>query len=140
MDNLTKEQRRYCMSKIRSRNTKPEIAFRKILWNLGYKGYRKNANLSGKPDLYYPKTDLAVFIDGCFWHKCPKCYIKPKSNHRYWDKKIKNNISRDIEVNRKLYNDGITVIRFWEHEIKKQLPDSVERFIRSYEKNKNKNN
>lgn len=118
MDNLTKLQRSYCMSKIKSTNTKPEIVFRKYVWANQIRGYRVKAKIKGKPDLYFPKRHTAVFIDGCFWHKCSTCYKSPKSNRRYWTGKIKHNILRDNLVNKELQDSGVHVIRFWEHEIK----------------------
>lgn len=120
-DKLTKEQRSYCMSRIRAQNTSPEIKFRKFIWEKGVRGYRVKNKIHGKPDLYFPKKKLAVFLDGCFWHKCPKCFVKPKSRNEYWDKKIENNIMRDKQINAKLKKEGIRVIRIWEHDIKKDL-------------------
>jgi DNA mismatch endonuclease (patch repair protein) len=71
------------------------------------------------PDLYFGSKKLAVFIDGCFWHHCPKCFVKPKSNNDYWDAKMARNKKRDRQVNRLLKAESITVMRFWEHDIKK---------------------
>lgn len=124
MGMLTKEQRSYCMSRITSNNTKPELAFRKYIWAMGVRGYRLNSRLPGKPDLYFGRQKVAVFIDGCFWHKCPLDYIRPKSNNDYWDKKIARNVERDAETNKALSKRGVTVIRLWEHEIKKDLDGS----------------
>ncbi len=140
MDNLTIEQRSFCMSRIRSTNTKAELKFRQIVWGLGYKGYRVKAKITGKPDLYFPKRRLAVFIDGCFWHKCPKCYVRPKSKTEYWDKKIDNNVSRDIKNNSKLIDEGIDFIRFWEHDVKTDLIGCIEKFRDKYEEKNTKNN
>jgi DNA mismatch endonuclease, patch repair protein len=140
MDNLTIEQRRYCMSRIRSSNTKIELTFRRLLWGTGYKGYRAKAKLPGKPDIYFPKRNLVVFIDGCFWHKCPKCFIRPKSKNEYWDNKIDKNVERDIKTNSKLNEGGINTLRFWEHEIKEDLLGCLEKFISKYEKKGFKNN
>jgi DNA mismatch endonuclease (patch repair protein) len=123
MGHLTKEQRSYCMSRIRSKDTKPELIFRRYIWALGLRGYRLKKKLPGKPDLYFKHGNVAVFIDGCFWHKCPTCYIAPKSNTSYWDPKIERNQQRDIEVNKTLKRSSIKVLRFWEHDIKKD-PDS----------------
>jgi DNA mismatch endonuclease (patch repair protein) len=120
-DKLTKEQRSYCMSRIRAQNTLPEIKFRKFIWKKGTRGYRIKNKISGKPDLYFPRKKVAVFLDGCFWHKCPKCFVKPKSKNEYWDQKIENNMMRDKKINAKLRKEGITVIRIWEHDIKKDL-------------------
>lgn len=121
MDTHTKKQRSYNMSQIRSRNTKPEIQFRKYVWNKGMKGYRLHTKLRGKPDLYFPKSKIAVFIDGCFWHQCPTCFKKPKSNKKYWGIKIRKNTERDLDTDIFLENNGIHVLRLWEHEIKNEI-------------------
>lgn len=127
MGMLTTEQRSYCMSRITSKNTKPELMFRKAVWGQGIRGYRLHAKLPGKPDLFFPKKRVAIFIDGCFWHHCPDCFVRPKSNNDYWDKKIERNTNRDVEVNKSLQNDSITVVRLWEHEVKKSLDKSLAR-------------
>lgn len=135
MDILTKEQRSFCMSQIRSKNTLIELKFRKYLYNNGIRGYRVNNKILGKPDLYFPKKRIAVFIDGCFWHKCPKCFIKPKSKNNFWDKKIRYNILRDKIINKKLNKDGVKILRFWEHDIKNNIEKCYIKFINLYEKN-----
>ena len=133
MDVLTKRQRSYCMSQIGSKSTKIEIAFRKLLWNKGYRNYRLHPKkIFGKPDLFFPKKRLAVFIDGCFWHKCPKCFIGPKSNKKYWNPKIKRNVERGKEISKKLRKDKIKVIRFWEHEVKKDIVRCYNKFKKIY--------
>ena len=111
------------MSQIKGKDTKSEIIFRKYIWSRGTRGYRTNSKIDGKPDLYFPKKKIAVFIDGCFWHKCPKCFIAPKSNKIFWMDKINGNIRRDRKVNKLLKKDGIRVIRFWEHEITENLKE-----------------
>ena len=73
---------------IKERNTEPELILRKIVSSRGIKGYRLNYKLKGKPDMVFNKYKLAIFVDGCFWHKCPKCYIQPKNNKEFWVKKI----------------------------------------------------
>jgi len=117
IDVLTKKQRSYCMSRIRSKDTQPEIFLRKAISSAGVKGYRLHYKLSGRPDIVFPRKKIAVFIDGCFWHKCPKCFVKPKTNVRFWNRKIESNVKRDRAVNTRLKRDGWTVIRIWEHEI-----------------------
>ena len=117
MDTHTPKQRKYNMSRIKSSNTLVELKFRKFIWKKGLKGYRIKSKITGKPDIYFPKQKLAVFIDGCFWHKCPIDFIRPKSQNDYWDRKIKNNVSSDKKINLELKNGNIKVLRFWEHEI-----------------------
>ena len=134
MDTHTPIQRSYNMSRIRSKNTKVEILFRKLVWNKNLRRYRIKAKILGKPDLYFPKQKLAVFIDGCFWHKCPEDFIKPKSKNAYWDQKIESNIKRDKKINKELRQQSIKVIRFWEHEIEKN-PEKCYSILRvAYEK------
>lgn len=133
-DTLTKKQRSYCMSQIKSRNTAVELLFRKFLRQRGYKDYSLRSKMTGKPDLYFPKRKLAVFIDGCFWHKCPKCFIGPKSKNEYWDKKIRNNIIRDKQINSALKKQKIKVLRYWEHEVRNNINKCFTKFKKIYGK------
>ena len=128
-DVLTVKQRSYCMSKIKGKNTKPELALRKALWSSGYR-YRLNYKLKGNPDIVFPSKRIAIFVDGCFWHKCPKHFVKPKSNAEFWAKKIKKNAERDKEINKELECMGWKVLRYWEHEIKSCKDNLVEKIIR----------
>lgn len=121
MDVHTSAQRSFNMSRIRSNNTKPELLLRKKLWQNRIRGYRLDRKLPGRPDLYFPKNKLAVFVDGCFWHKCKQCYIEPKSNKLFWVKKININIRRDKEVNKQLQQLGVNVLRLWEHELQNDI-------------------
>lgn len=107
------------MSRIRSADTKPEFNFRKFIWNHSIRGYRIKSKILGKPDLYFSKKKIAVFIDGCFWHHCPQDFVRPKSRNYYWDEKINNNIKRDKKITKLLTGSNVKVIRFWEHEIEK---------------------
>ena len=107
------------MSKIRSKNTQPELLLRKYLWAKGVRGWRVHQKLPGRPDLYFGPKKVAVFVDGCFWHKCPQCYRAPKSHKKFWNAKIRRNIARDIENDAALKEMGVTILRFWEHEVKK---------------------
>lgn len=112
------------MRKIKGANTKPEIYFRKALWANGFR-YRKNvAKLPGKPDVVIEKMKLVIFIDGEFWHGYKWKTKKPKikANREYWIKKIEGNMNRDKLRNRKLKKLGYTVLRFWEYQIRKDLP------------------
>lgn len=119
------------MSKIKSENTKPEIKFRKFLWNLGLR-YRVNVkNIIGKPDIVFKKYKLIIFIDGDFWHgfnwKEKKKRIK--SNRDYWIPKIERNIQRDKEQMRELESQGYKVLRFWEHEINKNFEECISKVL-----------
>ena len=115
-DNLTKEQRSYCMSRITSKETIPELILKKEMKSQGFTYQPKNT--FGKPDFIHRDKKIAVFIDGCFWHMCPKCFIKPKSNKNYWIPKLERNAVRGKEINIAYKNDGWEVIRIWEHELK----------------------
>ena len=123
-DVLTPEQRKKNMSRIHGKNTSPELKLRKLLWKSGLRGYRVYYNLPGKPDIVFTKQKLVIFVDGCFWHKCPVCFRPPASNEGFWSEKLQKNVERDMRVNEELQNTGWTVLRIWEHEIKK-TPDVV---------------
>ena len=130
MDRLTEEQRKKCMSHIRSKDTKIEVSLRKALWHKGYR-YRKNyKNLPGKPDIALTKYKIAVFCDSEFfhgkdWEESLLPQIRRGSNSEFWEKKITANMDRDSEVNRKLESMGWIVIRFWGKDIKKNLDGCV---------------
>lgn len=131
MDILTKKQRSYCMSKVKGRNTNIEIIFRRLMWSKGEKGYRvNNPKVFGKPDIFFGKRKIAVFIDGCFWHKCPACRSIPKSNFDFWDEKLNKNAKRDQEVNKKLRKNGIKAIRFWGHELENNIEKCYKRLTK----------
>ena len=113
------------MSKIRSKDTKIEIAFRGALWKKGFRYSKNSAKYFGKPDLVLKKYETVIFIDSCFWHNCPKHGYLPKSNLRYWNKKIERNKQRDKEVNKYYKKTGWRIIRIWEHKIKKSPSKAI---------------
>lgn len=115
-DVLSPEQRKHCMSRIRSSNTRPEITLRKALWHKGLR-YRIRSKVLGKPDIAFVSSKVAVFVDGCFWHCCPMHSVRPQTNTRFWVNKLHRNSERDAEVNAKLAKLGWRVLRFWEHEV-----------------------
>ena len=121
-DNLSPEDRSYCMSRIRSRDMKPEMAIRSMVHRLGYRFRLHKRDLPGKPDLVLPRHRAVIFVNGCFWHwhPDPACTIAglPKSNLEYWKPKLERTRIRDqahIEV---LNNEGWRVLTIWECEIK----------------------
>jgi DNA mismatch endonuclease, patch repair protein len=124
------------MSQIKSKDTRPEVIFRKALWELGYR-YRIRSQLTGKPDLVFTSFRTVVFVDGCFWHKCPDHFVQPKTRARFWQDKINGNVARDQRNNEALKAQGWKVIRVWEHEIKSSLVNCVERVVESLEKQRN---
>ena len=117
------------MSRIKSKDTQIEGKLRKYLWHNGIRSYRIKNNTFGKPDFIFKKHKIAVFIDGCFWHKCPEHYVEPKSNESFWLPKIDKNVQRDEKVNKKLKDEGWKVIRFWEHEINNNLEYCAKKLI-----------
>lgn len=114
-DLFTKEQRSRIMSKIRYKDTKPEITFRHLLYNNGYR-YRVNYGPE-KIDIAFPRLRIAIFIDGCFWHGCPKHSHMPKSNRDYWLPKLRRNIRRAKEKDLRLHDNGWIIFHIWEHEL-----------------------
>lgn len=114
------------MSRIRGKNTKPELIIRKALWSAGLR-YRLRSKLPGRPDLVFPGKKVAVFVDGCFWHQCPEHFQWPKTRPDFWKQKISGTVMRDIEINGQLKKMGWTVIRIWEHELSKKLDKVVKR-------------
>src|SRR5579863_6794889 len=108
--------RRANMRAIRSRgNRTTELKFRALLASSGIPGWRMHASaLPGSPDFFFTTERIAVFVDGCFWHGCPRCGHTPKSNRPYWSKKLARNKQRDAQIKRELRSSGIRVLRFWE--------------------------
>lgn len=122
-----KATRSYNMSRIRSTNTKIEVMLGKALWAKGYR-YRKNdKKVIGKPDFVFKKNKVAVFCDSEFWHGKDIESIKNRisTNKDFWINKIEKNIERDKRVNQQLKEEGWTVLRFWEKDIKKNVEDCV---------------
>ena len=104
-------------------DTGPEILLRKALWKEGLRGYRKNfKKVPGSPDICFVSKKLAIFINGCFWHRCPKCDLPiPKSNTEFWTAKFERNIERDKKKIKRLKREGWSTLIVWECEIKKNL-------------------
>ena len=123
VDHLSPAKRSWNMSRIRSKNTKPELMVRKVLHNSGIR-YRLHAkDLPGKPDLSNKRRKFAIFVNGCFWHQhkgCKRASI-PKSNTEYWIPKLKKNINRLKENLEELDNMGFTTVVIWECEVNKTL-------------------
>lgn len=133
-DVLTKKQRSFNMSRIKGRNTSLELKMRNSIYKKGLRGYRLHPNLIGHPDLIFPKKKIAVFFDGCFWHKCSECFIKPVTRKIFWEEKISSNIKRDQVVNKKLRGAGWKVLRFWEHDIDRNSEKVADRIAKSFAK------
>ena len=117
-DVFSKSKRSEVMSQIRSRgNQATELALAKLFRRHKITGWRRNQKVFGKPDFIFPKHKLAVYVDGCFWHGCPKHGTQPKGNAAFWRKKISRNQIRDRLVTRTLRKAGWRVLRIWEHEL-----------------------
>ena len=131
-DVFTKAKRSEVMSQIRGRgNRDTELALAKILRVHRITGWRRSQAVFGKPDFTFPKLKLAVFVDGCFWHGCPKHETKPKNNRAFWHRKLSANKKRDRVVTRVLRKAGWHVLRIWEHELaRKNLTRLVRRITR----------
>lgn len=117
------------MSKIRSSNTKPERLLKSAL-----KGsyLRYQPKVYGKPDFASKVKKVAIFVDGCFWHKCPICYRQPQSNTGYWISKVEYNTHRDKKIVRILRKKGWKVCRVWEHEVRtnsKQIANKMSQIL-----------
>ena len=110
------------MALVRGRGNKStERQFVKILRSWKIRGWRSHAPLPGRPDLVFPKAKVAIFVDGCFWHGCPRCYRQPKSNVAFWKNKVRRNMERDRRVVRQLRKNGWKVVRIWEHALKQGM-------------------
>ncbi len=115
-DVFSKTKRSQVMAAIRSNGNKAtELKLASILRAHGITGWRRHQPLPGKPDFVFRRERLAIFVDGCFWHGCPKHGRKPESNQNYWNKKLARNRSRDLKVCRELRKNHWGVLRFWEH-------------------------
>lgn len=116
-DKFSKQVRSKIMSSIRSKNTKPEVTIRKMLWQTGKRYRIHDKTVFGTPDISNKSKNLAIFIDGCFWHGCSRCYKEPKSNTAFWRSKISRNQKRRKIVRSGLRKQGVTVLQFWEHDV-----------------------
>lgn len=115
------------MARVRARNTSPELAVRRALYASGLR-YRVHQRVHGaRPDIVFGRRKIAVFIDGCFWHMCPVHFRLPSTNAAYWKKKVNSNVERDSRQDRELKALGWTVLRFWEHEVDKDVNGIVAR-------------
>jgi DNA mismatch endonuclease (patch repair protein) len=150
-DVFSKRKRSEVMSRIRSRGNKDtELALAKLLRRHGIKGWRRHVEIRGRaallrgpniraarqhrptsfrvrPDFVFRQARLALFVDGCFWHGCPKHATKPKNNRTFWQRKLMSNRRRDLLVSRTLRSHGWRVLRIWEHELAKK---NVARLLR----------
>jgi DNA mismatch endonuclease, patch repair protein len=114
------------MARVGRRNTLPEVIVRKALHRAGWR-YRLHVRLPGTPDFVFARQQVAVFVDGCFWHGCPRHYAVPLSNVTFWKRKLERNLQRDRRVDHELVALGWDVVRIWEHEAKADIAEAVRR-------------
>ncbi len=138
------EKRSQNMSAIKSKNTKPEIFLRKLLFANGYRYRLHSRTVPGHPDLWLKKYNTAIFVNGCFWHRhqgCKYAYT-PKTRIDFWNRKFDQNIKRDQTVKKELLNGGVRCLIIWECTIEKSrkkngspqsLIDEIEIFLHSDE-------
>ena len=123
----SKETRRFNMSRIRSKDTKPELIVRRFMFSHGFRFKLHDKSLPGKPDLVLPQYKTVVFIHGCFWHGHEGCryYVVPKTRTEWWQNKIGTNISKNLASGSRLRDAGWKVLTVWECELKKISLDST---------------
>ena len=127
---MSKEQRSRNMSRIRSKNTRPEIIVRKYLFSHGLR-YRINYNIPGKPDIAFPGKRIAIFVHGCFWHLHGCKYSTfPKTNVSFWENKLKKNKERDRIIEEQLNAEGWNVYIVWECELKENRGKCLEKVLK----------
>ncbi len=114
MDIVTRERRSEIMRGIRGNELKPEATMHKALRAKGLRPGRNPKGVFGKPDFWWPRKRVAVFVDGCFWHGCPWHWKLPRSNQAFWAAKIQVNVTRDERTTQVLEHNGFTVVRVWE--------------------------
>ncbi len=129
VDVFTPEKRSEIMSKIRGKNTKIEVLLRRLLFATGLR-YRIHYG-KHRIDIAFPSSKVAVFVDGCFWHKCPKHFQMPTSNVSYWKNKIARNVEREKEKDKELKKKGWKVIRVWEHTLKESPEQTASGIVRA---------
>ncbi len=136
MDSVSKEKRSWNMSRIKSENTKPEKKLRSWLFKEGYRYRLHKKELPGSPDIVLKKYKTVIFVNGCYWHRHENCKLayNPKSNIEFWQKKFKENVSRDKKNYKKIKQLGWKVIICWECQIKNNF-DVVKEKIEKIFKN-----
>jgi DNA mismatch endonuclease (patch repair protein) len=114
------------------RDTKPELALRRASWRLGLRYLVDIAPIPGRrrADLVFTRAKVAVYVDGCFWHSCPKHATVPKANREWWAAKLQANVARDRDTDARLAIQGWLVIRVWEHEDMDDAARRIERAVR----------
>ena len=116
----------------RKKDTRPERALRSALHRRGlrYRLHLRPADSGCLVDIAFPTTRVAVFVDGCFWHRCPEHGVRPRTNREYWDAKIAGNLARDERNKEQLESAGWTVVRVWEHEPPDEAAERISQLVR----------
>jgi DNA mismatch endonuclease, patch repair protein len=132
-DLFSKEKRSWIMSRVKGRDTKPEILVRSIIHRMGFRFCLHRRDLPGNPDIVLPRYGKVIFVHGCFWHghkRCPRSG-RPSTHREFWDKKLNNNIERDKRFRRELKRMGWNVLVVWECETRRPegLLEKLERFL-----------
>lgn len=130
-DRLSLEHRSWNMSRIKSKNTKPEIILRSLLHKSGFRFRLHDKKLPGKPDIVLPKYQSVIFVNGCFWHRHENCKLSytPKSRQDFWDKKFSDTVNRDHKKIKLLREAGWNVITVWECELNSNAESILRRTI-----------
>lgn len=132
-DVFSSQKRSAIMARIRgSGNARTELALLSILRHYKITGWRRRLPLFGKPDFVFPQQRLALFVDGCFWHNCPKHSTLPATNCEFWMQKFARNSARDQLVNQTLRKAGWKVIRIWQHELTRKNESQIAARIIKY--------
>jgi DNA mismatch endonuclease (patch repair protein) len=131
-DNLTPEQRRYTMSRVKAKDTRPEFQVRRLVFSLGYRYRLHDARLPGRPDLVFPARRKVIFVHGCFWHghRCKSGRKRPKTNRRYWDAKLQRNKTRDRRIRAALARARWRTLVLWECQL--ESAPALQRRVRDF--------
>ncbi len=121
------KKRSEVMSRIRGKDTLPERALRSALWKTGVRYRIHDRTVPGTPDISHKGAKVAIFVDGCFWHGCPKHYIRPAQNREFWDRKLAENRSRREAVRGELHSVGWEVVELWECDLEMDVLESATR-------------
>ncbi len=126
-DSISKERRSWNMSRIKSKDTSPELYVRSTLHQAGFRFRLHVKEMPGKPDIVLPKYKTVIFVHGCFWHRHPGCSrsTTPSSNTDYWKTKFERNVERDKKEKEKLHNEGWNVVIIWECEVKEKTKETI---------------
>ena len=134
-DVFTVRKRSEIMGRVRSRrNRSTELALASAFRVAGITGWRRHLPIPGSPDFAFPSVKLAIFVDGCFWHGCPKHGTMPATNKDFWNNKIATNKRRDLKVTAILKSNGWRVVRIWEHDTRRHVDRAVLRVEKALEK------